>query len=87
MAKLQQTIPQKEDLRFVGCGPKATGSSGGWHFEKSVFVRCRKCGDFLHPWAAKESGGCSCGALFIDADYHRFSARDGDESVEVFRSP
>ena len=31
-----------------------------------------------------DSGGCLCGNLFLDYDYHRFGARTGDSSIEVF---
>lgn len=77
--------PKKEDLELLGQGPDATGSSGGWHFSKEIYVRCINCSTILHPWSAKESVGCTCGRLFFDIDAGRFSAKDGDNSVEVYR--
>lgn len=77
--------PRKEDLEFVGHGPDATGSSGGWDFKEEIYVRCGNCGTIMHPWSAKKNFGCSCGRLFLDIDAGRFSAQEGDDSVEVYR--
>ena len=75
-----------EDLEYLGKGPNATGTSGGWEFKNEIYVRCGECGDFLHPWGAKDNFGCSCGGLFFDIDSGRFTPQEGDNSVEVFRT-
>jgi hypothetical protein len=80
-----QKNPRKEDLEFLGYGPAATGSSGGWNFKKEIYLRCGNCGSIMHPWSVKETFGCTCGCIFLDIDAGRFSAQEGDDSVEVYR--
>jgi len=85
-SQLRYPASKSEELRFVGRGPKATGQSGGWEFKKEIYLRCPRCGEFLHPWALKKNEGCSCGGLFFDVDCCRFAASGSDESIEVFQT-
>lgn len=68
---------------FIGRGPSATGSGGGWHISGHAF-RCARCGEFI-PVGRIDFFSCSCGALSMDPDYGRLGSSLGDQNLLVYR--
>jgi hypothetical protein len=81
MKPLRKTVT----LTYLGNGPSATGTSGGWALQSNHVVRCVKCGDFITVPMEGLLGtkSCGCGALHFDVG--RFGSQFGDEAVEVYR--
>lgn len=50
---------------------------------RDLLYRCLKCGGNISG-QPKESGGCSCGNVFIDVEYHRLVVGDF-ESFQVLK--
>ena len=73
-------------LEFVGIGPRATGTGGGWRMRADLFAQCPGCGAMLSLDPA-ESASCPCGGLYKDADAGRFGSNSGDEHIRVYRQP
>lgn len=73
------------DMRFLGIGPSATGGSGGWSMQPTLYFRCVNCGYYMSggPDAYDE---CLCGYLTKDRDAGRFGSALGDDAIEVFRA-
>ena len=74
---------QLADHWFLGRGPTATGGNY-WSLAGHAF-RCARCGDII-PIGRMDNCSCSCGALFMDADYCRLGSQLGDENILVYRS-
>jgi hypothetical protein len=73
------------DMRFLGSGPAATGGSGGWSMQPTLYFRCVNCGYYMSgdPDVYDE---CPCGYLTKDRDDGRFGSALGDDAIEVFRT-
>ena len=73
------------DMCHLGTGPSATGGSGGWSMQPTLYFRCVNCGYYMSgdPDAYDE---CHCGYLAKDRDAGRFGSALGDDAIEVFRA-
>ncbi len=73
-----------EGYRFIGRGPEATGTKPGWERNDSLHFRCAKCGSIMKS-TISNNYSCECGAMFVDADYHRFGSNYGDQNILVYK--
>ena len=80
----QARLLETQELRFVGMGPAATGSTVGWSMAPGLYFRCTRCGYYMaaDPTTYDE---CLCGYLHKDAGAGRFGSHLGDEAIEVYR--
>jgi hypothetical protein len=60
--------------------------SKGYPAGEDIYYKCLKC-DFLLASQPGECAGCSCGNLFIDWDWGRFSVRNHDDLRIVRLTP
>ncbi|MDX1632148.1 MAG: hypothetical protein R3234_09815 [Thermoanaerobaculia bacterium] len=72
-----------EDLRFLGTGPSATGSTPGWRLTEDLYFRCSSCGELISG-DPRQSERCSCGSLVKDGPGGRIESRLGERAIEVF---
>ena len=72
-----------EGYEFLGRGPEASGSSNGWERSDDLYFRCVKCGSIMSSLTSRNYS-CDCGAMFVDADYHRLGSNYGDENILVY---
>ncbi len=71
-------------FEFLGRGPRVSGSDRGWSRSPDIVYRCVTCGDSM-PATQNDYYECTCKAMFVDRDYHRFGSVHGDCNVLVYR--
>jgi hypothetical protein len=49
----------------------------------NLFYACDSCSDVV-PSLPTESLGCSCGNLFVDVEFGRLGAREGDHTISLY---
>jgi hypothetical protein len=76
-----QPAPALRGFRFLGWGPRATGSYSGWATRSDLYGRCGRCTGLVSLWP-DQIEQCSCGALFKDLG--RFGHLDGDQSIAIY---
>lgn len=81
----QATLLENNDLEYLGSGPAATGTSGGWGMRQGLYFKCTSCGYFM-PADPQAYDDCFCGRMYKDADAGRFGSSLGDTEIEVYRA-
>lgn len=61
-----------------------TGPENGWTMRPDLYAKCPTCGYYM-SLDPTQSETCLCGNLTKDADYGRFGARTGDETIEIYQ--
>lgn len=73
-----------KSYRYLGRGPEASDSSGGWNRSNKIVYRCAKCGNIM-PASQNDFYKCDCGAMYLDISSARFGSRYGDENILVYK--
>ena len=70
-------------MKFLGRGPKASGTGLGWSRKENIIYKCVKCATEMKA-SQNDYWNCECGAMTLDFDAGRFGSNYGDENILVY---